>query len=558
MQKSHYIYLTLFLLMLPLGLCAAGQHNLQAMLHRLDTVIDAAPRYERAKLARIAGLRRRQRATQEPQARYDLGMQLFEEYRSYQNDTAVIILQDNLQLARKMGREDLAGDCLSLIAYQCSNAGSYVDSRSMLDQVDERQLSRQGRFHYYRALFHLNNEIGYYSRIKSVSDSAYKLAARYEALAMNCVDKQSADYREMLCRRLFFQQKRMKEALRVCDEWVKATPEDSREYAIAAYYEYLLRITMHDETEAIYWAARSAISDLTHSVMDQASLWAIADYISGRDIDRSYRYIKYSWRCVSKFGTSVRAAQISPILSVIEAEYKTELDDANHRLMVVAALITVLALVLFFMLYYATRQRRHLALARNDLRQRNDELADINAKLGQSNAMLQQANERISAGNAQLKEADQIKEAYIGRFLTLCSDYINRMEKGRREANRLLKAHRLDELNQMTRSTEQKEKDVEELYGYFDRTFLNLFPTFVDDFNALLKPENRIEAPAGRLTTTLRIFALIRLGIDDSGKIAEFLHYSVNTIYNYRARTKNGCIGNRDTFEEQVKGLGKI
>ena len=91
----------------------------------------------------------------------------------------------------------------------------------------------------------------------------------------------------------------------------------------------------------------------------------------------------------------------------------------------------------------------------------------------------------------------------------------------------------------------------------FDNSFLNLFPNFIDDFNALLKPEAQIEPiDRNKMNTTIRIFALIRLGIDDSSKIAEFLHYSVNTIYNYRAQTKNGALGDRDLFEKSVKEIG--
>ena len=84
----------------------------------------------------------------------------------------------------------------------------------------------------------------------------------------------------------------------------------------------------------------------------------------------------------------------------------------------------------------------------------------------------------------------------------------------------------------------------------------HLFPNFIDGFNALLQPEMRIHPKEeNRLTTDIRIFALIRLGFEDSSKIAEFLHYSVNTIYNYRARIKNGALGNREQFEKQVKTL---
>ena len=111
----------------------------------------------------------------------------------------------------------------------------------------------------------------------------------------------------------------------------------------------------------------------------------------------------------------------------------------------------------------------------------------------------------------------------------------------------------------MSKSTELKERELEELYENFDTVFLHLFPNFIEDFNALLLPEAQVQPKEeNRLTTEIRIFALIRLGIEDSSKIAEFLHYSVNTIYNYRARIKNGALEHREQFEQNVKRLGLI
>ena len=140
--------------------------------------------------------------------------------------------------------------------------------------------------------------------------------------------------------------------------------------------------------------------------------------------------------------------------------------------------------------------------------------------------------------------------------MSLCSQYIDKLDNYRKMVNRKMKNKELDELYRISKSTELKEKELEELYENFDTVFLHLFPNFIDDFNALLQPEMQFHPKEeNRLTTDIRIFALIRLGIEDSSKIAEFLHYSVNTIYNYRARIKNGALHNREQFEEKVKSL---
>ena len=141
--------------------------------------------------------------------------------------------------------------------------------------------------------------------------------------------------------------------------------------------------------------------------------------------------------------------------------------------------------------------------------------------------------------------------------MRLCSSYVDRLDDFRRKVGRMLKNRQLEELHNLTHSPQYKDRELDELYANFDSAFLHLFPNFVESFNELLKPEERVVLDDKlRLNTTIRIFALIRLGIDDSGKIADFLHYSVNTIYNYRARIKNASLVDRDTFEERVKNIG--
>ena len=173
------------------------------------------------------------------------------------------------------------------------------------------------------------------------------------------------------------------------------------------------------------------------------------------------------------------------------------------------------------------------------------------------NTQLSDLNSQLHETNLKLGESNRVKDEYVGRFIHLCSFYIDRLDEMRKRVNKMAKSKDLEALYRFTGNNEHREKNLTELYEMFDSTFLHLFPNFVTDFNALLRPECRIAlTEAGTLNTDLRIFALIRLGIEDSSRIAEFLHYSVNTIYNYRAKIKNGAIGDRDAFETQVKAIG--
>lgn len=299
--------------------------------------------------------------------------------------------------------------------------------------------------------------------------------------------------------------------------------------------------------------------------MDQASLWELSDILNKEgDIDRSLKYIRFTWECNNKFGTRMRSWQISPLLSIIDSNYQKQINRKNQTLTVFITIVSLMSLMLLSSLFFVYRQKRKLSDARNELRRINDKLVMLNNKLSNANDNLDISNHELSAtnqklaiSNQRLNESNRVKEEYIGRFLSICSQYVDKLDDYRKMVNKKLKNKELQDLFTISKSTEFKDKELDELYANFDSVFLHLFPNFVNDFNAMLKPEFQIHSKdSERLSTDIRIFALIRLGIDDSSKIAEFLHYSVNTIYNYRARIKNGVLTDREDFERRVKDLG--
>jgi len=163
-------------------------------------------------------------------------------------------------------------------------------------------------------------------------------------------------------------------------------------------------------------------------------------------------------------------------------------------------------------------------------------------------------NDQLNKANADLGEKNIVKEEYIGFVLALCSDYISRLDNYRKDINRKVKTHMYVELNDMTNSSVMMQSELKEFYQYFDTVFLHVYPGFVEDFNRLLRPEEQLHPKEGQLNTELRIFALMRQGITDSSKIADFFHCSLQTVYNNRLRTRQKAI-NRDTFDDEVRHL---
>jgi len=326
-----------------------------------------------------------------------------------------------------------------------------------------------------------------------------------------------------------------------------------------AYYRSVIYGNMGNIDQQRYWLAQSALIDIRHAIMDQGALWSLAETLTTQDtdLDRAHRYIDFSWQCLVRFSSHMRSWLVAPIVTNINDEYKRQLQTANHRHISTIVLISFLTVGLLILLAYIQKKRRQLASARNDLATLNSQLSAMNSELSSANTALSQTNEQLRHAIIHLNDSNRVKDEYLGKFLSICSEYIDKLDNYRLKINRKLKANQHGDLLRMTGSDQLKADELKELFQHFDTLFLHLFPTFVADFNALLRPEERIEpAGQGQLSTDLRIFALIRLGIDESSKIAEFLHYSPNSIYAYRARIKNKAAGRRDDFERQVKEIG--
>ena len=225
------------------------------------------------------------------------------------------------------------------------------------------------------------------------------------------------------------------------------------------------------------------------------------------------------------------------------------IEKQNDRLQQNLLLITALLVLLIVALGYIYRQMKKLGRCKKSLQVANKQLNGLNEELRQMNSCL-------SSTNIELSESNQIKEEYIARFIKLCSTYINRLDAYRRMVNKKVSAGQIAELLKITRSQDALDEELEELYANFDTAFLHLFPNFVGKFNDLLQENEQILPKKGELLNTeLRIFALIRLGIEDSSQIAEFLRYSVNTIYNYRAKVRNKARGSREDFDDLVRKI---
>ena len=531
--------------------CWAEKVNLDYLYRVLDTAIDSSAIYKKQKINDINALEKQYATARNDQEKYQFALSLYREYIAFINDSALNYLQVCIECAERMGRKDLQMQSELALACQLADTGFYSEAEIHFKAISKEQLSDDLMITYLTGINHLYGEMGYYSHDQKLKEAFFAKSSAIRDSLLQMLPEDSYSYNALKSVELNNQGK-YDEALKCSDKWMKLAKPGTRDYATMSFYRSEIYRSQGDVEMERYWLIMSALTDIRQAIMDQAALWSLANSLMNEegDLDRAYKYMDFSWECISFFSTHMRSWLVSPILTRINDKYKENLHQANTNLIWTIAAISLLVVGLLMLLFYVSKKRRQLALIRNELSAKNNDLSE-------ANQLLSEINEQLRQAIIHLNDSNRVKDEYIGKFLSVCSDYIDKLDNYRIKVNRKLKAGQQADLLRMTNSEQLKEDELKELFDHFDDTFLRLFPTFIEDFNALLRPgEEIVHTEKNHLNTDLRIFALSRLGIEESSKIAEFLRYSPNSIYAYRARIKNKATGNRDKFEKLVKEIG--
>ena len=546
MGKRYRIILFLFFA----ANMAFAEANLDSLLINLDQTILRHEIYKNRREARIRGLKEKVAKTPPNSiACYQLNDSIYREYKSYMCDSAVLYLTKNIQIAHKLHDQEREYKSKLLLASLHAATGMYQEAVDVLGEVGREDLPVSLIRDYYACKEQVYREISGNSRDPQ-SISRYKdrsLVYRDSLIMMLPVD---ADRRIELQELALRADGDVDEALRINDARLAKIPFGTPEYALASYQRAMIYRQKEDREKEKYYLALSSLSDIQSAITDHASLWMLADLLlKDGDIERAYHYIRFSWDETNRFRARSRSWQSADILSLIDKNYQATIEGKNRMLVTYLSLISVLTLLLISAIVYIYRQMKRLAEARNHLQETNEQLKVLNGEL-------HQVNQRLQSANLELSESNQIKEEYIGRFMNLCSSYIDKLDGYRRMVHKKISSGQIEELVKITRSSKGLEIELDALYKNFDTAFLHLFPNFVVQFNSLLQEDEQVVLKRDELLNTeLRIFALIRLGINDSSQIAEFLRYSVNTIYNYRAKVKNKACVSRDDFENMIREI---
>ena len=514
----------------------------QQLLLELDGYTRASNMYVARKLDQMEALGKLARSTQDPLRRYELEMNIAREFFAFSFDSTQFYLKHCQKLARDvLGDQDLYNESSILLGHLYDKAGSYLEASQLLyGDIDTTTFSKPLMAEYMWVLYDFSKDLagnsGMVEKLSIPPDSSFR-PRLYQLLP-----KDSDRWRSVLRDELMVRGE-LSSADSVSRLLLSTVKPEDRNYAIFAFFQSEIEYMKGNQSERMAWLIRSAECDIVNAVKDYASLTMVAQNILPVDVDRSFRYLRMAQEDAVLYNAKLRPWQISRFLMEVENAYAVRQDRQNKTRVISSILLAVLVLVLSLVAYFLVVRSR--------------KLSRMQKALADSNVQLAAANEELSVLNRRISKADKVKDAYIMDFLQGLSEQVALIRSEDNRFRNLLKQGKSDQLFRELAISERSEKALEEFYRKFDETFLALYPDFVEQFNALLQEDARIVPPAGRLTTELRIFALIRLGVDDSKKIATMLDYSVSTIYNYKVTVKNAALGDRDKFEERVKMIGK-
>jgi hypothetical protein len=310
------------------------------------------------------------------------------------------------------------------------------------------------------------------------------------------------------------------------------------------------------EMQKKYYAI-SAICDIKNAVKENTSMHALALILYDEsNIDLAYKYIQSSIDDAVFCNARFRTYEIARIFPIIDSAYQAKAAKQKQELKLYLLLVSILLVFLVMAVIYVYRQMHRIAKIRKELYHTNLKLQDLNTDLQSSNTQLHHLNEELMTVNRKLSETNLVKETYLGKFIDLCSNYIEKLDNYRRNLNRIASAGKVEELYAALKSTKYIDGELSEFYANFDETFLRLYPAFIENFNALFPVEEQQKIRSGELLNTeLRIYALIRLGINDNSRIALFLRCSIATVYTYRSRIRHKSVC-QNSLEDQILKIG--
>ena len=539
-------FLLVPVLLLIATTCSASQQSNQALYHTLDSLIANYNQLTAEKERRVTNIKDGVRGIKlSPEQQYDLNQRLYDEYVAYKFDSAFYYIEKNVNALSASADHDRFAASAVRMAHILAVTGLFDRARRLLDKVNPDSISDQQKIAYYTQQSELNL---YRSEMAQFTNYFYdyiKRAQYYRQLVMQIAPKDSYDY--VFNRATYIcEAGDTEEAIRILEAYLSKTEQGTRIYSIItstlAFFYQNKGVSEKQE----YYLLLSAISDERSAIRENNSLRSLSELLMDRgNYDDAYRYLLQAISEAKFYGSRIRLMQVGRMAPQILQLYDAERTRTQQRTSLLLMVISIISIILAGIIVYTLilYRKKHAA----------------GLKIIEMNKMLASHSEEIESVNTQMKEANRIKEEYIGRFLELSSQLISDSEQRLKQLNRLARERKLEELYAELKTMEPVNKGIRKFHSHFDTAFLNIYPNFISEVNNLLNPECRFDVeqdgtPVKHLSTELRVLALIRLDITDNQEIADILRSSITTIYTYRSKIKARAI-NKESFEDDVRKI---
>lgn len=505
-------FLSVFFALIFVSASAVDRDALCTAMSDLDRALARREFFIDRRQARIDSLHELLRAAPDSM---ELVMRIGEQYTGFDNDSAIsyfhygaIHTTENPQKSEFMWK----------LAAILPLGGFFTEAKNLYDRIDSTGLSPSALESYYSAGRQMHSYISaFFNNYPETSRKHHLAAVDFQRRMLDVMSEDSPDYKFNLGE-YYFDTGRIEMAEVILEEVVRSEPSWSNLRARAANHLAAIADMNDDVDSKMYYLAISALSDVESATREVLSLQELGTTVySAGDIPRAYGYLSKALENAVECGAPLRMVDASKSLPIIEEAHSANIDSWRRWMICIMAFMAAILLALAASILFLRREMRKMAELQMNL-----------------------------------KAANNAKEVYISQFLQLCSIYMDKINQFCKIAARKLASGQSDELLKMVRSGKFVEEQTGEFYEVFDDSFLHIYPDFVERVNELLRPDARIIPESGmRLNTDLRILAFMRLGIEESARIAQILNYSLNTIYSYRNRLKSRAI-NRDTFESDI------
>lgn len=548
--RNHIICFIALCLFVP-AMQAMAADNADSLQKVLNRVLENRQQYDDQKQEEIKKLKADLNQNYSSLSdRYNNYQRLFNAYKSFIHDSAYVYSKKLNATAYQLKDQNKINYARVNMGFVLVSAGMFKEGLDTLSKVNIKYLNDKQRYEYLFLQVRSNFDLADFDRIGDYYVQYSTAGLRYCDSIMRQNKPGSYEYLSAYGLKL----------LRTHDYKAAVEP-----------YQKLLRFQQSYQDSAINYSClsfvyhalsrddlslplviKSAIIDNIHSTKESVALTNLADRIKNDDIETAYRYINRAIDDAIFYGARHREAQISIIMPIIESEQISGIEKQKRSLMIYASIITLLVIIVIVFAIIVSKQLKKLRIADQVIVNKNNDLNEANASLVKANNHLDNANRKLSQFNAKLDEANMIKDEYIGYFFNINSTYIEKIDRLKKSIEKKVKEKRYEEVL-MALNRINPDSERESLSHSFDKVFLNIFPNFVQDFNALFDDAHKVHLNEGQLLNSeLRIFALIRLGIHDNESISKILNYSVNTIYTYKTKVKNKSFVPNDEFEDRI------